>query len=192
MADRGALLVVSGTGGAGKGTVVDQLRARFPELWWSVSWATRLPRPGERDGDHYWFHTTDEFIAVRDADGFLEWADVYGVLKGTPAGPLEAVLNGGQDALLEMDIQGACNVAQRYPDAAIVFLTAPTADIQAERLRGRSTDSEADIQRRLDEAASEEATARTAGFHVLVNHNVDQVVSEITAILTTSRARLSS
>lgn len=191
MASNGTLLVVSGTGGAGKGTVVEQLRARFDDLWWSVSWATRPPRPGEVDGDHYWFRSVEEFVALRDAGGFLEWADVYGVFKGTPLGPLQDALVAGRDALLEMDIQGARNVATHFPEATVVFLTAPDPDVQAERLRGRSTDSEADIERRLLEAEHEEAAARAAGFHVLVNHDVDQVVEEIAAILAASCARRS-
>ena len=184
---RGAVLVISGTGGAGKGTIVDRIRSQHPELWWSVSWATRAPRSGEIEGEHYWFRSRDEFVALRDADGFLEWADVYGVLKGTPIGPLHDALDKGYDALLEMDIQGAINLVARIPDATVVFVVAPSVDDQADRLRGRSTDSEADIQRRLDEASSEHAAAIGQGFHIVVNDDIDRATREVAAILGDSR-----
>ena len=188
MTHRGVLLVISGTGGAGKGTIVERLRQDFPDLWWSVSWATRLPRDGEVDGDHYWFRSVEAFVALRDANGFVEWADVYGVFKGTPVAALEAALGRGQDALLEMDIQGARSVAARFDRTLIFFVVAPSSDIQAERLRGRSTDTEADIQRRIDEADAELESARAAGFHILVNDDVDRAVGVIAAILTASRS----
>ena len=180
--------MVSGTGGAGKGSVVERLRALHPELWWSVSWATRPARPTERDGDHYWFRSREEFEALRDAGGFLEWADVYGVLKGTPREPLLAALAAGHDALLEMDVQGAHSVAEAYPAAKVLFLVAPSRASQAARLAGRGTDSAADIAARLDAAAAEEAAARAAGFTVIVNDDLDTVVGEVTAILDALRA----
>lgn len=188
MERRGALLVISGTGGAGKGSVVERLRGEHPELWWSISWATRPPRPGERDGDHYWFRSREEFEALRAAGGFLEWADVYGVLKGTPRQPLLDALDAGHDALLEMDVQGAHSVAAAYPDATVLFIVAPSREEQAERLAGRGTDSEHDIAARLDAAAAEEAAARAAGFTVIVNDDLDTVVGQVTAILDGLRA----
>ena len=184
----GVLLVISGTGGAGKGTIVERLRGDQPDLWWSVSWATRAPRVGEIDGEHYWFRSRDEFQTLRDSDGFLEWAEVYGVLKGTPKEPLDTALRAGRECLAEMDIQGALNVARIYPSAAVVFVVAPSIDDQAARLRSRSTDSLEEIERRLTEAASEEASARSAGFHIVVNDNIDRAMAQVTAILDSSRA----
>ena len=184
----GVLLVISGTGGAGKGTIVERLRQRFPDLWWSVSWATRPPRAGEIAGDHYWFHTDIEVLELRDAGGFLDWAEVYGVFKGTPLAPLVAALAAGHDALLEMDIQGARNVVARLPHARVMFVVAPSSQIQAERLRSRGTDTEADIQRRLDQAEAEEAEARAAGFDIVINQDIDLAVNDIAAILDDSRS----
>ena len=188
MTRSGALLVISGTGGAGKGSVVDRLRQLHPELWWSVSWATRPPRPDERDGEHYWFRTRDEFEALRADGGFLEWADVYGVLKGTPKAPLLEALAAGHDALLEMDVQGAHSVSAVYPDAHVVFIVAPSRAVQEQRLEGRGTDGRADIAARLDAAAAEEAAARAAGFTVIVNDDLDHVVGEVAAILDNLRS----
>ena len=184
---RGSVLVISGTGGAGKGTIVERIRRQHPDLWWSVSWATRAPRSGEIDGEHYWFRSRDDFLALRDANGFLEWADVYGVFKGTPVAALHDALEHGHDALLEMDIQGAINLVARIPDATVVFVVAPSLDDQAHRLRGRSTDSEADIQRRLDEASAEHQSAIAQGFHIVVNDDLDRATSEVAAILRDSR-----
>ncbi len=186
MAQPGTLLVVTGVGGAGKGTIVDELRRRFPELWWSVSWATRAARPGERDGEHYWFVSRDRFEALRDAGGFLEWAEVYGVLKGTPAGPVAEALDRGHDVLLEMDIQGARNIKRLFPDAAVVFVTVDP-DEQRRRLAERGTDTPADVDRRLEAAAEETAGARAAGFHVVRNDELKRAVDEVAAILTARR-----
>ncbi len=183
MVSRGVLFVISGTGGAGKGTIVERIRADHKDLWWSVSWATRPARDGEREGEHYSFRGRDEFIALRDADGFLEWADVYGVLKGTPRAPLEAALARGENALLEMDIQGALHLQQSYPNAQIVFVVAPSATVQAERLRARGTDDEEGIQRRLDEAAQEQRAAVAGGFHIVTNDDIDRAVAEVAAII---------
>lgn len=190
MTQRGSILVISGTGGAGKGTIVERLRAEHRELWWSVSWATRSPREGERDGEHYYFRTADEFVALRGAGGFLEWAEVYGVLKGTPRAPLDTALAEGRACLLEMDIQGALSVAASYPDAAVVFVVTASVDVQAERLRARSTDTDDEIQRRLDQAVVEEATARTAGFSIVVNDDIDRAMAQVSAILNRSRAAI--
>jgi guanylate kinase len=179
--------VISGTGGAGKGSVVDAVRARHPELWWSVSWATRPPRDGERDGEHYWFKSRDEFERLRDAGGFLEWADVYGVLKGTPRQALVDALDAGSDALLEMDIQGVESVLEHFPDAEVVFLVAPSPDVQEERLRNRGTDADADIERRLAAATAEEAEARGRGLRIVTNTAVSEVADLVSSIIDTRR-----
>ncbi len=185
----GVLVVVSGTGGAGKGSVVDAVRSRHPDLWWSVSWATRPPREGERDGEHYWFKSREEFERLRDADGFLEWADVYGVLKGTPRQPLVDALAAGRDALLEMDIQGVERVLQHFPAAEVVFLVAPSPAVQEQRLRARGTDSDDDIRRRLEAAAAEEAEARRRGLRIVVNDDVSEVADLVSSIIEARRRR---
>ncbi len=185
----GALVVISGTGGAGKGSVVDAVRARHADLWWSVSWATRPPRAGERDGEHYWFKSREEFEQLRDAGGFLEWADVYGVLKGTPRQPLVTALAEGRDALLEMDIQGVERVLEHFPDAEVLFVVAPSPQIQEQRLRARGTDSADEIRTRLAAAAAEEAEARRRGLRIVVNDDVSEVADLVSSIIEGHRRR---
>jgi guanylate kinase len=187
MGHAGALLVVTGVGGAGKGTVVEELRRRLPDLWWSVSWATRASRPGEVNGEHYWFVSRDEFQQLVDDDGFLEWFEVYGVLKGTPRQPVLDALLAGRDVLLEMDIQGALAVQRAFPDAIVVFLTVDPAE-QRRRLEHRATDAPADVARRLSAAGEEEAQARAAGFHIVRNDDLVRAVGEVAAILEDRRA----
>jgi guanylate kinase len=182
MEHAGALLVVTGVGGAGKGTVVDELRRRDPTLWWSVSWTTRPPRPGEVDGEHYWFVSREQFETRRAEAGFLESAEVYGVLKGTPRQPVADALARGRDVLLEMDIQGARNVARLFPEATVVFITVDREE-QRRRLATRGTDSPDDVARRLEAAAAEEAEAAAAGFHMVRNDDLHRTVDEVAAIL---------
>ncbi len=132
----GILLVLAGPSGVGKGTIGRQLLEQDPSLAWSVSATTRDPRPGEVDGVDYRFLTRDEFEALRDAGGFLEWFEVYGQLKGTPREQVDARLRAGRDVLMEVDVQGAMAIRAVKPDALLVFLRAPSREVQLERLRG--------------------------------------------------------
>jgi guanylate kinase len=137
----GVLLVIAGPSGAGKGTIVSRLKEREPTLRWSVSWTTRAPREGEVDDVDYHFTTREEFERLRDADGFLEWFDVYGDLKGTPEAPVREQLAAGHDVLLEVDVNGALAVRRKYPDALLVFVRPPSRDEQRARLQRRGQDS---------------------------------------------------
>jgi guanylate kinase len=178
----GVLLVIAGPSGAGKGTIVARLKEREPGLRWSVSWTTRAPRPGEVDGVDYHFTTRDEFERLRDADGFLEWFDVYGDLKGTPDAPVREHLAAGHDVLLEVDVKGALAVRRKFPDALLVFVRPPSREEQRARLERRGTDTPEQIERRLAEAAAEELQA--GNFDAVVeNDDVDRAVGEVAAIL---------
>jgi guanylate kinase len=180
---RGRILVISGVGGAGKGTLVERLRSERPELWWSVSWATRPPRPGEIDGVHYHFCSRAEFEAEIARGGFLEWFEPYGHLKGTPRAPIAAQIDAGRDVLLELDIEGALAVRDAFgADAEIVFVVAPDPASQAQRLRDRG-DGPADIDARLAEARREYDKAVAAGFHIVVNDDLEQAFSKVASIL---------
>ena len=183
----GVLLVVAGPSGAGKGTIVAQLRAREPSLFWSVSWTTRAPRPGEVDGVDYHFVTREEFERLQAADGFLEYFDVYGDLKGTPDGPVREHLAAGGDVLLEVDVQGALAVRRRYPDAVLVFVRPPSRAEQRHRLEARAQDSPEQIERRLEAAAAEEALA-TSFDHVVENDDASRATDEVAAILAARRS----
>ena len=145
------------------------------DLTWSVSATTRDPRPGEVDGVDYRFLSRDEFVALRDAGGFLEWFEVYGQLKGTPREPVEASLRTGADVLLEVDVQGAMAVREQIPDALLVFVRAPSREAQVERLVGRDADDEEQMARRIVEAEAEEALADQFDA-VVVNDDVDAAV----------------
>jgi guanylate kinase len=114
--------VLAGPSGVGKGTIVHKLLERDPHLWLSVSATTRSRRDGEVDGTDYVFLDRDEFERIRDEGGFLEWFDVYGDLYGTPRDPVEEHLAAGDDVLLEVDVQGALAVREKYPDAVLVFV----------------------------------------------------------------------
>jgi guanylate kinase len=185
---RGILLVLAGTSGAGKGTIGKALRARYPELRWSVSWATRPARPGEVDGVDYHFRSRDEFERLRDAGGFLESFEVYGDLKGTPRDLVEQWLAAGDDVLLEIDVKGALEVKRKMPEAVLVFVTPPSREAQRTRLVGRGHDSAEAIERRLAEAEEEETIARAEFDHVLVNDDLERAVEEVAGILAAHRS----
>jgi len=181
------LLVVSGPSGAGKGTIVQGLLARDPDLWVSVSWTSRSPREGEVEGVHYHFVSREEFLAHRDAGGFLEWFEVHGDLKGTPKGPVREHLDAGADVLLEIDVQGALEVRRQFPEALLVFVLPPSREEQRRRLVGRGTDSPDAIERRLADAMAEEAKGVLFDATV-VNDDVDAAVARVAGILASRRA----
>jgi guanylate kinase len=186
LGDRGVLLVLAGPSGVGKGTIGKALLARDPALTWSVSATTRDPRPGEQDGVDYRFLSDDDFAALRDAGGFLEWFEVYGQLKGTPRGPVEEQLAAGRDVLMEVDVQGALAVREQLPDALLVFVRAPSREAQRERLAGRETDDDEQLARRMAEAEAEEAWADRFDA-VVVNDDLDATVNQVAAILNARR-----
>ena len=175
--------MLAGTSGAGKGTVGRLLLAREPALRWSVSWATRPARPGEVDGVDYHFRTREEFERLRDAGGFLESFDVYGDLKGTPRGPIEAWLAAGDDVLMEVDVQGALRVKEALPEALLVFVKAPSRDEQRRRILDRGHDSPEAVERRLAEAEAEERIADEYFDAVVVNDVPERAADEVAGIL---------
>lgn len=174
-------MVIAGTSGAGKSSIVERLRERFPDLWESVSMTTRAPRPGEVEGRDYCFVDDAEFDRVRDAGGFLESFEVYGHRSGTPKTPVFEALARGELVLLWLDVQGALAVKDQIPDAVTVFVRAPSRDEQRRRLEDRG-DSPESIERRLAASAGEEAQAEHFD-HVVVNDDLDRAVEETAAIL---------
>jgi guanylate kinase len=183
---RGILLVLAGPSGVGKGTIGKALLEREPGLTWSVSATTRDPRPGEVDGVDYRFLDRAEFERLRDEGGFLEWFEVYGQLKGTPRAPVEETLAAGGDVLLEIDVQGAMAVREQLPEALLVFVRAPSREVQRARIAGRGADAPDQIERRLARAEAEEALADRFDA-VVVNDDVDRAVGEVAAILDARR-----
>lgn len=180
----GRLVVLAGPSAVGKSTVVSRLREEVPNLYFSVSMTTRKPRPGEVHGRDYFFVTPEEFQEHIDRGEMLEWADIHGGLQrsGTPSGPVDQALTEGRPVLVEVDLEGARNVAALKPEAATVFLAPPSCDVLVERLTGRGTEPEDVIRRRLETARTELA-AQDEFTHVVVNDDVDETVAEIRDIL---------
>ncbi|HVM21270.1 MAG TPA: guanylate kinase [Egibacteraceae bacterium] len=178
----GRLVVVSGPGGVGKGTVVAALRRRYPTLVVSVSATTRAPRPGEVDGVHYHFVDDATFDRWVEQGRFLEWAAFAGNRYGTPWASVEAPLSEGKTVVLEIEIQGALQVRDRFPDANLIFLDPPDREALLHRLRGRGTDDEERIGQRMALADWELGQA-PAFDHRVVNRTVDGAVDDIGRIL---------
>jgi guanylate kinase len=181
------LVVLAGPSGVGKGTIVERLLARDPELWESVSYTTRPPRPGEVDGVDYHFVSRAEFEALRDTGGFLESFEVFGDLKGTPRAPVEERLAAGGDVLLEIDVQGALAVREVFPEAVLVFVKPPSADELRRRLTTRAAGPAEDLEARLAAAAAEEAKAGEFDA-VVVNDDVERAVDQVAGILVAPRS----
>lgn len=180
---RGRLVVISGPGGVGKGTVVAELARRRSDLDVSVSATTRAPRPGERDGVDYHFLDDADFRARVAAGAFLEWAEFNGRCYGTLRAPVEAACARGRTVLLEIEIQGARQVRERRPDAVLVFVAPPSRDDLVARLHQRGDDPDS-VARRLDIAEAELPYA--AEFdHVVVNDDLTRCVDELERILDT-------
>ena len=178
------LVVLAGPTAVGKGTVASDVRARHPEVWISISATTRPPRPGEVDGEHYWFGGQDEFDALVADGALLEWAVVHGVHRyGTPRRPVEDALAAGRPALLEIDLQGARQVRRTMPEALFVFLKPPSWEELVRRLVGRGTEAEAERERRL-RTAREELAAEAEFDVTVVNHEIHAAAEELVAWLT--------
>jgi guanylate kinase len=177
------LTVVSGPTAVGKGTVVTRLSQEHPEIFVSVSVTTRPPRPGEIDSVHYHFVSADEFDALIARGGLLEWATVHGVHRyGTPRAPVLQAIAEGRPALLEIDLQGARQVRDSWPDAQFVFLAPPSWEELERRLVGRGTESAAQRERRLETARAEMA-AQAEFDHVVVNAEIGQAVKDLVALV---------
>jgi guanylate kinase len=176
------LTVLSGPSGVGKATVMRAIRESHPQIWISVSYTTRVPRPGERNGVEYWFVTRDRFAAMVEADEMLEHAEFVGNLYGTPRQPVLDHLAAGTPVLLELDLQGARQVRAAIPEAYLVFLAPPTWDDLQRRLTRRGTESADVIERRLAQARVE--LAAEAEFDaVVVNGDVSRAAAELVALI---------
>lgn len=179
------IIVVSGPGGVGKGTIVDALVRRDPKLWLSRSWTTREQRAGEYDGA-YVFTTPEAFERRIEAGGFLEWTEFLGNYYGTPTP--EPDDTDDRDIVLEIEIDGAQQVKTRYPQAMLIFVLPPSREEQERRLRGRG-DPNDKVMARLRKAEIEEPIGRGIADHIVVNDELDSTVDEMVAIIESARCR---
>ena len=187
--DRGLLFIVSAPSGAGKTTLVERLVEHTPSLKMSRSYTSRAARDGENDGLDYNFVTRSKFEAMAAAGEFLEWAEVFGNLYGTGASDTETVLASGHDVVLVIDVQGARKMRARGIDTTTVFVMPPSMAVLEQRLRGRSKDSETEIQRRLQVARDEVAAFAEYDF-VVVNDELTSAVDRLRSIVVAERSRL--
>ncbi len=185
----GLLFIVSAPSGAGKTTLVERLVVDVPGIAMSRSYTSRRLRPGETDGVDYNFVSRARFEAMIAAGEFLEWADVFGNLYGTSARDTEQLRTSGRDVVLVIDVQGARQLRQRGVEATTIFVMPPSATVLEQRLRGRSQDSEAAVQRRLDVARSEVASFREYDF-IVVNDELPAAVERLRGIVFAERVKL--
>ena len=176
------LALLTGPSGVGKGTLVTRLLARHPQLWLSVSATTRAPREGEQDGIHYFFHTRESFESLVSEGGLLEWAEFAGNCYGTPRQPVMERLQRGTTVLLEIELEGARQVRQSCPEALQIFLAPPSFEVLEQRIRGRGTESEGAIQKRL-ERASTELAAQQEFDAVVINDDLEIALSDLERLM---------
>lgn len=188
---KGLLIILSGFSGSGKGTVVRALLERYPEDYvLSVSATTRKPREGEVHGIHYYFCEEDEFQEMIVQDALLEYAGYVGHYYGTPRAFVEAAMNAGKDVILEIEIQGALKIREKFPDALLLFMTPPSAEDLKQRLIGRGTESMEVIMDRLTRA-QEEAEGCEVYDYLLVNDDVDSCVEDLHQLIRTEHRKMS-
>lgn len=179
-------MVVSGFSGAGKGTLMKKLLEDYDNYAFSVSMTTRSPREQEINGVHYFFVLKEEFEQKIAEEGFVEYASYCDNYYGTPKSYVEEQLNAGKDVILEIEIQGALKVKEKFPEALLLFVMPPSAEVLKERLMSRGTESLEVIQKRL-ERAFDEAKGIDEYEYVVINRDVDECVREIHSIVSSAK-----
>lgn len=178
----GRLTLITGPSGVGKGTLVKRLLEHHPQIWLSISATTRSPRSGEVEGEQYFFLGREAFEQQVADNGFLEWAEFAGNLYGTPREPVEAQLAAGRPVLLEIELEGARQVRRSFAAAFQIFVEPPNFEELERRIRGRGSDSEEAITRRLERARIELAAASEFDA-ALVNANLDAALVELEQLM---------
>ena len=182
MDNRGILTVVSGFSGAGKGTLMKRLLAKYDNYSLSISATTRAPRDGEEHGREYFFHSKEEFEELISQDALIEYAQYVENYYGTPKAYVEKQLEAGRDVILEIEIQGALKVKEKMPDTLLMFVTPPTAAELKRRLTDRGTETPDVIESRL-RRASEEAEGMPLYDYVLINDDLEECVDRLHGII---------
>ena len=184
--NKGKLFVITAPSGAGKTSLIEALMAADPSLKLSISYTTRAPRPGEKDGADYHFVDDATFLAMRERGEFLESAEVHGYRYGTSKKVITDALRRGEDLILEIDWQGAQQVRRLYPDCVGIFILPPSIEELERRMRSRGQDSDAVIRRRLDNAREELAHAGEFKYRI-INKDFDTALRELAQIIQKER-----
>lgn len=182
MTNKGLLVILTGPSGAGKGTVLKYLLAQDRNIRLSVSATTRDPRPGETDGREYFFMAREKFQQMEQNDEMLESAEYCGNCYGTPAAPVDGWVAGGSDVILEIEVQGGCQVKKKRPEAVSIFLLPPSLKVLEHRLRKRGTEDEETVRKRLAAARGEIPQAACYDY-IVVNDTAQRAAAEIAEIL---------
>lgn len=176
------LFVISGSSGVGKGTVLKGFLNKNPNFMLSISCTTRTPRTGEKDGVNYFFLSKEEFQNCIDNDKFLEWAEFAGNRYGTKKKYINQCLDEGKDIILEIDTQGALQVKKQMPEAVLIFICPPSIEALENRLRGRHTEDEATIQKRLHEVKTELERSENFDYKV-INDDLEKAIAELEKVI---------
>ncbi len=176
------LIIITGPSGVGKGTVVKELLDKDKEIWLSVSATTRSPRMGEKNGENYYFLSDEKFKNMIDKKEFLEWAQFAGNYYGTPLSTVNEKIEMGFIVLLEIEVEGAKQIKEKFPEALSIFLLPPSKEELEKRIRNRGTEKEDAINKRLSRANFEIASSSKFDF-VLTNHDVNETVKGVLKII---------
>lgn len=187
MTKRGLLIVVSGFAGCGKGTLMKRLIEEYEEYALSVSMTTRLPRPGEVHGREYFFVSREEFEQEIETDGLIEYATYVENYYGTPKAYVEEQRSAGKNVVLEIEVQGALKVKERFPDAVLVFVLPPNAEELYKRLKNRGTETEDVIRKRM-RRATEEVDVIEKYDYILINDEVEEGVRKLHSLIEAARS----
>lgn len=183
---KGNVIVFTGPSGVGKGTILSDVLKRLDDVVYSVSATTRSPRPGEKDGVHYYFKSKDEFKMLIEKGQMLEWAEFAGNYYGTFIAAVEEVVNMGKDVVLEIEVKGAMQVKEKMPEASMIFISPPSDDELRARLRGRGTEPDDVVAKRLA-IAENELSLRDKFDYNVVNDKLDNAISKVENIILSLR-----
>ncbi len=186
MMHKGVLMVLSGFSGAGKGTLVKYLMEKYDNFALSISMTTRQPRAGEKDGVEYFFTDREHFLKTVEENGLIEYAEYCGNFYGTPRKYVEEQLTAGKDVILEIEIQGALKIREKFPECLLIFVTPPNAEELERRLTERGTETPEVIKSRLARAY-EESQGMDAYDYIAINDNLARCAEEITEIVEAAR-----
>ena len=182
MKDLKKLVIITGPSGVGKGTIVKEILDKDKDIWLSISATTRSPRMGEKDGENYYFLSDEKFKEMIEKKEFLEWAKFAGNYYGTPLSTVNKKIEMGVIVLLEIEVEGAKQIKEKFPEALSIFLLPPSKEELEKRIRNRGTEKEDAINKRLSRANFEIASSDKFDF-VLTNHDVNETVKGVLKII---------